>query len=117
MPQGASSDLGARAPRGLMLLAACVVALFNGSLWSPVYDSVAYILYLAMRGYPMMTAARAANATQFVIGIMTLLIAGIPAAVYERLRGLQTSSVFSMLIWLIVTVLLSLPTILNAMGG
>jgi hypothetical protein len=117
MPQAASSDLGARAARGLILLAACAVALFNGSLWSPVYDSVAYILYLATRGYPMMTAARAADATPFVIGIMTLLIAGIPAAIYERIRGLQTSSWGSMLIWLGATVLLSLPTILNAMGG
>ena len=117
MPDVASSDLGARAVRGLLLLTACGVALFNGSLWSPVYDSVAYILYLATRGYPMMTAARAANATPVVIAVMTLLIAGIPTAVYERVRGLQTSSAVSMLIWLIVTVLLSLPTIINATGG
>jgi hypothetical protein len=117
MPRADSSDLGARAIRGLILAAACVVALFFGSLWSPVYDSVAYILYLATRGYPMMTAARAANATPFVIGIMTLLIAGIPAAIYERVRGLERSTWGSMLVWLGATVLLSLPTIINAIGG
>ncbi len=44
--------------RGLLLVAAAAIALFNGSLWSPVFDSVAYILYLTTRGMPLMTAAR-----------------------------------------------------------
>ena len=40
---------------------------------------------------------------------MTLLIAGIPAAVYERIRGLKASTPVSLGIWLVATVLLSLP--------
>src|SRR5688572_523064 len=34
------------AVRGMLLVAAAAIALFNGSLWSPFFDSVAYILYL-----------------------------------------------------------------------
>ena len=117
MPDGSSLSVPARVTRVLLLLAACAVALFNGSLWSPIYDSVSYILYLGTRSIPLMTAARAADATPLVIGIMTLLLAGIPAAIYERVRGLDASSVGSMLIWLLATVLLSLQTILNATGG
>ena len=38
------------AVRGVILIAAAAVALFNGSLLSPIYDSVSYILYLSTHG-------------------------------------------------------------------
>ena len=102
------------AVRGMLLVAAAAIALFNGSLWSPFFDSVAYILYLTTRGVPLMTAARASDATQVVIAVMTLMLAGIPAAVYERIRGLSTSTTVSIGVWLVATLLLTLPTIMNA---
>lgn len=110
------SRLGLLAVRGLLLMTASAVAFFNGSLWSPIFDSVSYVLYLATRGYPMMNAARAYYATPIAIMVMTLLIAGIPAALYERVRGAQTSTVASITIWLLATILLTLPTIMNATG-
>ena len=48
---------------------------------------------------------------------MTLLIAGIPAALYERIRGLKTSTPVSLGIWLVAAVLLSLPTIMRLLVG
>lgn len=102
------------AMRGLLLMAAAAIALFNGSLWSPFFDSIAYILYLTTRGVPLMTAARASDATPIVIAVMTLMLAGIPAAIYERIRGLPTSTTVSIGIWLLATLLLTLPTIMNA---
>jgi hypothetical protein len=44
---------------------------------------------------------------------MTLLIAGIPAALYERFRGLQESNTTSLAIWLACTLLLALPSLLS----
>jgi len=102
------------AVRGMLLVAAAAIALFNGSLWSPFFDSVAYILYLTTRGVPLMTAARASDVTPIVIAVMTLMLAGIPAAVYERIRGSPTSTTVSLGIWLVATLLLTLPTIMNA---
>jgi len=102
--------------RGVLLIAAAALALFNGSLWSPFFDSVAYILYLTTRGLPLMTAARASDVTPIVIAVLTLLIAGIPAAIYERVRGLRTSTSVSIGIWLVATMLLTLPTVINAVG-
>jgi hypothetical protein len=113
MPHNGASPL-TLAMRGLLLLAAGATALFNGSLWSPFYDSIAYILYLTTRGVPLMTAARASEATQVVIAVMTLMLAGIPAAIYERIRGLPASTTVSIGIWLVATLLLTLPTIMNA---
>lgn len=116
MPSNNRSSLAVNVVRGLLMIATCAVAFFNGSLWSPVFDSVSYVLYLATRGYPMMTAARAYYATPIAIMVMTLLIAGIPAAIYERLRRAPTTTVASMTIWLLTTILLTLPTIMNATG-
>jgi hypothetical protein len=48
---------------------------------------------------------------------MTLLIAGIPAALYERILRLHTSTRVSMAIWLVATMLLSIPTIRNIFGA
>ena len=48
---------------------------------------------------------------------MTLAIAGIPAAVYERIRGLKSSTAVSLAIWLVAAVLLALPAIMRAVAG
>lgn len=42
---------------------------------------------------------------------MTLLLGAIPAALYERLRGLQESTPVSLGIWLVATGLLTLPAL------
>jgi hypothetical protein len=103
--------------RGLLLIATSACSLFNGLVPSPLFDSMDQILGIATRGYPLATPARVYNyVTPFAIAVMTLLIAGIPAAIYERIRGLKTSTPVSLGIWLAASVLLSLPTIMQAMG-
>ena len=54
--------------------------------------------------------------TSVAISLMTLLLAGIPAALYERVRGLQQSTPGSLAIWLLATALLTLPAILRALA-
>jgi len=103
--------------RGLLLIATSACSLFNGVLPSPLFDSLDQVLGIAMRGYPLVTPARVYNyITPFAIAVMTMLIAGIPAAIYERISGLKTSTPVSLGIWLVGTVLLSLPTIMRATG-
>jgi hypothetical protein len=51
-----------------------------------------------------------------VIALFTLLLGGIPAAIYERVRGLQQSSPASMLIWLVTTILITAPVLSRALG-
>lgn len=98
-------------PRALLLLAVGIVAAFNASKMSPVYDPVASLMSLNFRNYPLMTPQRLYDAAAVPIALMTLMLAGIPAAVYERVRGLQTSSAVSLGIWLAAAVLLALPTL------
>ena len=103
--------------RALLLTATGAVALFNGTTLSPFFDPVAYILYLASRGYPLVNPARLFYVTPLAIAALTVLIAGIPAAIYERIRGLDASTVVSLGIWLVATVLLSLPTIMRMVSS
>ena len=58
-----------------------------------------------------------AYVTPLAIALMTLAIAGIPAAVYERIRGLKSSTAVSLAIWLGAAVLLALPAIMRAVAG
>jgi hypothetical protein len=121
--------------QGVPLLGAGVIAAFNGSLhalvfgsvsYSPVFDSVSYYVSTFARDSYFDSIVRGVlaagpqlyqNLTSVFIAAMTLLIAGIPAAVYERIRGLKTSTPVSLGMWLAATILLTLPTIMNALSA
>ena len=117
MPATDRTSTAQRTAMGVMLAWPRRRALFNGWDWSPFYDPVAHVLYQAMRNYPFVSAQLAFDITPAAIAIITLLLAGIPAAIYERIRGLQTSTPVSIAIWLVATLVLALPTILTAFGG
>jgi len=44
---------------------------------------------------------------------LTIILAGIPAAIYERVTGVQDSTIVSLWIWLAGTAILTLPAIGN----
>jgi len=94
----------------LVLLAAIVgLAVFNGQGFSPVFDPVLYLLTPFLRGSPLGTQMGFFYATSAFIMLMTFALAGIPAALYERLRGHDASTVVSMAIWLAVAALFTFP--------
>jgi hypothetical protein len=100
--------------RDLPLLATVAVAVINGLDFSPAFDAVSYWLYTFARGSALYDGELFYYVTSGAITLMTLLLAGIPAAIYERVRGLQQSTPGSLVIWLLATVLLALPAILRA---
>jgi hypothetical protein len=102
---------------GVPLVGVGAVAAFNGTLFSPVFDSVFYYVDTFARGTVFYSPQLYLNVTSVFISLMTLLIAGIPAALYERIRGHKTSTPVSLGIWLATAVLLSLPTIMRLIEG
>jgi hypothetical protein len=50
-----------------------------------------------------------------IVSSGTLLIAGVPAAIYERATGREDTTPLSMTIWLAGAVVLSIPALFNAM--
>jgi hypothetical protein len=108
---------GPRLGHGVPLIGVAAIAAFNGTLFSPVFDSIFYFVDTFARGSLFYSPQLYLNVTSVFISLMTLLIAGIPAAVYERIRGLKASTPVSLGIWLVAAVLLSLPTILRVVNG
>ncbi len=102
--------------RDLPLAVTVAVAIVNGLDFSPAFDSVSYWLYTFARESPLFDGDLFYYLTSVAITLMTLLLAGIPAAIYERIRGLQQSTPGSLAIWLVATVLLTLPAILRALA-
>ena len=99
------------------LLACVLLALFNGSLYSPIYDSVDQVLYLFSRSsLHLGPLPLQPYRTSIFIAAMTLLIAGIPAALYERIRGLKESTPLSAAVWFLMTLLLTVPTLREAIA-
>jgi hypothetical protein len=104
--------------RAVLLLATLACALINGLTLSPLFDWADYMLAVMLRGYPYMTRAVINTyVTPLAVTAMTLAIAGIPAAVYERIRGLNSSTAVSLAIWLAAAVLISLPALMRLIGS
>lgn len=97
--------------RELPLAATVALAVVNGMPLTSLYDSVSYVLYLFTRGSPFIDQDVLEHLTTLVIAVMTLLLGAIPAALYERLRGLKESTPVSLGIWLVATGLIALPSL------
>ena len=102
---------------GVPLVGVGAIAAFNGTLFSPIFDSVFYYVDTFARGSLFYSPQLYLNVTSVFISLMTLLIAGIPAALYERIRGHKTSTPVSLGIWLATALLLSLPTVMRLFEG
>jgi hypothetical protein len=102
--------------RDLLLAATVGVAIVNGFDSSPVFDAVSFYLYSFARESPLFHGEVFYYLTSVAVSVLTLLLAGIPAALYERVRGLQQSTPGSLAIWLLATALLTLPAILRALA-
>ena len=100
------------------LVAVIGLAILNG-MFSP-----ALIPVFALHGlwYPFFLPAILPGvflACSLIISTFTLMLAGVPTALYERLSGDGKSSAASGLIWLAAVAVLTLPAlpnILNALG-
>src|SRR5262245_34084476 len=93
--------------RATLLLGTAGLAIVNGLPLTAFFDSVSYILYLFSRGSLFIDRDALFHATSVFIAVMTFLIGGIPAAIYERLRGLPESTPASLGLWLAATTLLA----------
>ena len=100
----------------LLLLVTVALTTFNAMPFSPSYDAVAFYLYLFTRRSANLPPDVLAYATSLFLGLLTLLVAGIPAAAYERIRGLKESTLVSVAIWMITAALLALPAALRLLG-
>jgi hypothetical protein len=95
-------------------IGAVAIALYNG-LFSPFTFIVLQWAPAWMPGFVPFSVSTALYGASLIVSTTTLLLAGVPAALYERWRG-SGSTPASCLIWLIGAILLTIPAALATLG-
>jgi ABC-type transport system involved in multi-copper enzyme maturation permease subunit len=104
-----------RLTRGVLLAAIVGLAVVNGMVFAPLFDSVAYFLLPVSKEFFVASRTTIYHATSPVIALATLVLGGVPAAIYERIGGHERSTAVSLGIWLLAVLALSLPGLLDAL--
>ena len=93
-----------------MFAAILGVCLLNG-LTSPILPIVVALAPVWMPEIIPLIPETVFHGASLVVAFGTLLIGGVPAALYERLSGQERSDTWSMGVWLASVTVLSLPGI------
>jgi hypothetical protein len=87
------------------------LALLNGMHFSPYFDPMFFLLKPFAPGFLGASPLLMFYFTSLLISTMTMVIGGVPAAIYERAKGLKDSNPNVLWVWLGGILLLSLPTL------
>jgi hypothetical protein len=110
--------MSASAPSALrlgLLGATVAVSCVNGTFYSPLFDPIFFYMGPVAETFFIPSSRARLYFTSVVIFLVTLALAGVPAALYERATGQTRSSPVSLFIWLLSAILLSAPTLLSMM--
>ena len=102
--------------RGGLLMVVAGICVING-MFSPYFAIALQITPVLMPEMFPRTVGWALFFTSIVVSTATLLLSGIPAALYERLVETDDNATTSMWIWICVATILSLPALQNIHGA
>ncbi len=85
-----------------------------GMHFSPYFDPAFFVFKLFAPSFFLSSPILLFYFISLLVSTLAIAIGGIPAAIYERGKGLQTSSPTSMMIWFLGVALLALPSLLKA---
>lgn len=97
-------------PRTLFV-AVLGVTLLNGFV-SPMVPLVFVLAPIWMPEFAPHTPIAILYGTSLIVSVSTLVVSGVPAALFERLTGRADTDSSSMLVWLGTAILLTLPGLL-----
>jgi ABC-type transport system involved in multi-copper enzyme maturation permease subunit len=99
--------------KDVMLVATAGMSLMNGMTWSPILFPFVVLLKALLAGTILSSPLVLTYLASLMASATTLVLAGVPAALYERAKGLKESSPASVGIWLAGTLaLVGLPHLL-----
>lgn len=97
----------------VMLVATAGLSLLQGMPWSPTLFPVVTLLKALLAGTPLGSPLVITYLGSMLASALTLVLAGIPAAIYERVKGTGRTTPISLGIWLACTIaLVGLPHLL-----
>lgn len=99
-----------------LALVVVMIAVVNGVL-SPVVVVVAKLLPTLLPGWALSSPEVQFYLASLVLSAITLIVSGLPAALFERATGAQETSGASYAIWIAGASLLSLPALGRLLAG
>jgi hypothetical protein len=102
--------------RDVLLVATAGASLLNGMHFSPFFEPALILLRPFLAGTFLGTPLVVLYLTSLFVSALTLMLAGVTAALYERSKRLKESNATSLGIWFACTLILVLPAILGAGG-
>ncbi len=94
-----------------LLIGIAGLSLLNGMHFSPFFDPFYILMKPFAPAFFISSPLLLFYFTSLMLSVTTLLVAGIPAAIFERLTGRRKSDFNSLGIWFIATLLLTIPTL------
>jgi hypothetical protein len=101
--------------RDMLLVGILGASILNGMHFSPWFDP-AFVLTKPFFQITFMISSPLLifYFTSLMLSTLTVMLAGVPAAVFERVTGRKETDAVSLGIWLAAAVLLSIPALLGA---
>jgi hypothetical protein len=96
-----------------MLIGIAGASLVNGMHFSPMFDPAYLLLRFFAPGFLISSPLLMFYFTSLLLSAATLVITGIPAALFERMTGRRESDTTSLAIWLVAGVALAIVTLMN----
>jgi uncharacterized membrane-anchored protein YitT (DUF2179 family) len=100
-----------------MLVGIAGLSLLNGMHFSPLFDPAFVLFRVFAPGFFLNSPLLLFYFTSLLLSAATLVIAGIPAALFERFTDRRESDTISLGIWLATSAALAVVTLLNQTGG
>ncbi len=100
-----------------LLIGVAVVCMLNGMHFSPWINLFAAALAPLLAAFYITSPILLFYFASLTLGVATAILAGVPAALYERAKGLGESNGASLGIWLVTAMVLTIPTVITFFTG
>ncbi|MDZ4791262.1 MAG: hypothetical protein SGJ17_08655 [Hyphomicrobiales bacterium] len=98
------------------LIGIAALSLINGMHFSPYFDAFSIFLRPIAAGFFITSPLVFLYLSSLLLSSISLMLSGIPAALFERATGRTRSDNTSMTVWLVTALILAIPTFLYAAG-
>jgi hypothetical protein len=98
------------------LIGLALCGLVNGSQNSIWFDLLSGPIAAILSAFLFSSPLLLFYFVSLTISVCTVLLAGVPAALYERSKGLEDSDTTSLTIWLLAAIVLTLPAVTKMFG-
>lgn len=99
------------------LIGIASLSLLNGMHFSPYFSFVAIPFGPILREYGITSPVITFYLASVILSVGSVIIAGVPVAIFERLTGRQTSDSTSMALWMGLLFLIAIPSIVGLLTG